>query len=191
MRRELIELRRAVERLEEYLPRLEGGQTWPLSAYAAAQPVVDLLPSPPRPDEGGASFCVVVIDDPDRPQSASASLESVLAQADAADRVVLALNADASPPPLPEPGVELSRRKAGEHSSAVLNRIASQTMASHLLILDAGVTLAVETLAWFRAAIARTAALEIYSDGDRVAHDPAEGKALRCESNVNTRKGQI
>jgi O-antigen biosynthesis protein len=180
MRRELIELRRAVERLEEYLPRLEGGQTWPLSAYAAVQPVVDLLPSPPRPDEGGVNFCMVVIDDPDRPQSASASLESVLAQADAADRVVLVLNAAASPPtPLPEPRVELSRRKPGEHPSAAENGIASQTMASHLLILDAGVTLAVETLAWFRAAIAHTGAPVIYSDADRVARDAAEGEDLR------------
>jgi GT2 family glycosyltransferase len=179
IRRELLDLRRAVERLEEQLPRLEVSQTWPLPAYQAVRPVVDLLPSPAAPGEGAASFCVVVIDDPGRPQSASASLASVLAQAGAADRIVLVLCPDASHRPASAPRVELERREAGETLSATLNRIASQTPASHLLVLDAGTTVASEALAWFRAAIARTGAAVIYSDEDQVTRDMPEREALQ------------
>jgi len=179
MRQELISLRRAVERLEQYLPRLEGGQAWPLSAYATVQPLVDLVPSPPAPGEGEGSFCVLVIDDPGRPQSASATVASVLPQVTAADRVFLVHAADAPRRSSPEPGVELARQEAGEPPSAALRRIASRTTASHLLVLDAGVTLATEALAWFRAAIRRSGAAVIYSDEDHIACDTPEREALR------------
>src|SRR5207302_6687464 len=56
--------------------------------------------------------------------------------------------------------------------------IASRVTTSHLLVLNAGVTLAPEMLTWFAAAITRTGATVIYSDEDQVSWDAEERELL-------------
>ncbi len=166
IRQELSQLLDSVGRLEQQLPSLRHSQSWALTFYGVVRSLLPfVLPAPPA--SGAASFSVVVIADGGAPGDADKTLASVLAQTRAPDEVFLVLSADApaefgSPTEL----IEIVRLPPNEAATAVLNGLAARMRGTHLIILDGGATLAAEALAWFEAAIERTSAPIIYTDGD-------------------------
>jgi GT2 family glycosyltransferase len=170
IREELMHLRRAINRLEESLPRLLHSQSWALALYGSVRSRLDLVISPPALGTL-VGFSVVVIDDPNRPGAAQDTLASVLAQTCEPREILLVVLAD-SPLGFERGGrVEVVRVEQGEHPNVAVNSIAGRAKGSHLLVLDAGTALATEALAWFAVAIERTSATVIYADQDLVAPD--------------------
>jgi GT2 family glycosyltransferase len=177
LRQELMHLRKAVERLEYSLPRLAEAQKWALPSYGFVRPVFNLVPSPP-PVARRDGFCVVVIDDPLRPDATGATLDSLLAQTDAADQIVFLLRQETSIGSAITARVEQVRVESRDHCIAALNRIAERATASHLMVLDAGTTLAPEALAWFRLVIACTGAAVLYADAEELSRDSQQRECL-------------
>ena len=170
IREELMHLRRAIDRLEGSLPQLLHRQSWALALYGSVQLCLDLVISPPAVGTP-VEVSVMVIDDPKRPQASQDTLASVLAQTCEPCEIVLVAPAN-SPHDFPVGGrIEVVCLGQGEHPNCAVNRIASRTKGSYLLILDAGTALAAEALAWLAVAIERTAATVIYADQDIVAFD--------------------
>jgi hypothetical protein len=98
---------------------------------------------PPPAASNAASFSVVVIADAGAPGAAETTLASVLAQTQGPDEIFLVLSAEASSEfDSPKELIEIVRLPADEPPAAVVNSLAGRMRGSHLIILDAGATLA-------------------------------------------------
>src|SRR5229473_3189884 len=166
IRQELSQLMESLNRLEQQLPSLRHKQSWALTFYGVVRSLLPFV-LPPPPASRAASFSIVVVADASAPGAAEETLASVLAQARVPDDVFLVLSGDALPEfDAPKESVEIVRLAPNEPATAVVNSLAARMRGSHLIILDAGATLAPEALAWFEAAIERTTAPIIYTDGE-------------------------
>jgi GT2 family glycosyltransferase len=161
---ELRDLLAALGRLEQWLPRLEHRQCWALPFYSVVRPILQRVVSPPFTGDRG-SFSVVVIDDAKAPGGATATLASVLAQTQKPEEIFLIATADArvEATSLNE-ALGVIRLEADQPPENAVNQLAGRMTGSYLVILDAGVTLAPESLAWLAAAVASTAASVVYTD---------------------------
>jgi GT2 family glycosyltransferase len=180
IREELLHLRKAIDRLEQSLPRLAHRQQWALALYGAVRACLDLVVRPPAVG-APVGFSVVVIDDPKRPGATQDTLASLLAQTWEPCEILLVLGVN-SPLTFP-PGrcPEVVQLEQNEHPNSAVNSIASRAKGSYLLVLDAGTTLAAEALSWFAVAIERTGATVVYADRDIVV---AGGDGLGRERTV-------
>jgi len=170
IREELINLRKAIDRLEQSLPRLAHRQHWALALYGSVRECLDLVVRPPAVSTT-IGFTVIVVDDPRRPRATRDTLASVLAQTCEPCEIVLLLTANSQLNLAPEGRVEVVCLEQDKHPNSAVNSIASRARGSYLLVLDAGTVLAAEALAWFAVAIERTGATVVYADRDRVAAD--------------------
>jgi GT2 family glycosyltransferase len=172
IRQELSQLLQSLNRLEQELPSLRHGQSWALTFYGVVRALLPFVLPPPAAGTA-ASFSLVVIADGSAPGAAEKTLASALAQTHAPDEVFLVLSTEAPAEfGTQEDAVEIVRLPPNEPATAVINSSAARMKGSHLIILDAGATLAPEALAWLDAAIERTAATIIYTDGE----DPVVGE---------------
>jgi len=168
-RQELPQLLESLNRLEQQLPSLRHRQSWALSFYSVVRSLLPFV-LPPPPVTSAASFSLVVIADASAPGAAGKTLASVLAQTRAPDEVFLVLPVDTRPESgAPKDLIEIVRLPSGEPATSVINSLAARMKGSHLIILDAGATLAPEALAWFESAIERTTAPIIYTDAEVLA----------------------
>ena len=177
-RDELSELLGALDRLEQQLPKLERGQSWALPLYGAVAPLVEMV-TPPPAIANPASLSLIVIDYGRVQGAGEATLVSVLAQTHRPHEICL-LARSGTPVGLasaPE-GVEILPLAPDQPANAAVNGVAARLTGSHLLVLDAGLTLAPEALAWFAAAIESTSAPIIYTDAE-IVHDPRTGTGAR------------
>ncbi len=164
IRQELSQLMESLNRLEQQLPSLRHKQSWALAFYSAVRSLLPFV-LPPPPVSSAASFSLVVIADGSAPGAAEKTLASVLAQTRTPDDVFLVLSGDVLPEfDSPTESIEIVRLPPNEPATAVVNSLAARMRGSHLVILDAGVTLVPEALAWFESAIERTTAPIIYTD---------------------------
>jgi GT2 family glycosyltransferase len=173
---ELPDLIDALGRLERWLPRLEQRQCWALPFYSVMHPILQLVASPPSAD-GSISLSIVVIDDPFDPEKTAATLASVAAQTHKPQKIFLIATADAIVAHKNSiDTLTIVRLPADRSPENAANELASRMTCSHLIILDAGVALIPEALAWFAAAIARTRASLVYTDEELLTHDAYWGK---------------
>jgi GT2 family glycosyltransferase len=170
IRDELMHLRRAIERLEESLPHLLHSQSWALALYNSVRARLDLVIAPPAVGTA-VGFSVIVVDNSERRGAARDTIASVLAQTRQPCEIMVVVAADSPLGLAPEGGAEVVRLGQDEHPNSAVNKISAGARGSHLLVLDAGTTLAPEALAWFAVAIERTGATVIYADQDAVAVD--------------------
>ena len=166
IRQELSQLLESLNRLEQQLPSLRHSQSWALTFYGVVRSLLPfVLPAPPAGSAAG--FSLVVVADASAPGAAEKTLASVLAQTRMPDEVFLVLPADAlSEFGSPNELVEIVRLSPSEPASAAINSLAARMRGTHLIILDAGTTLAPEALAWLESVIERTTAPIIYTDGE-------------------------
>jgi GT2 family glycosyltransferase len=176
---ELPELLDALGRLERWLPRLEQRQCWTLPFYSVVRPILQLVVSPPSPDSP-VSVSIVVIDDPRDPEKTAITLTSAAGQTQKLQEIFLITTADARVKQKDSTGILSIVRLLGNQSPEnAINELASRMTCSHLIILDAGVTLVPEALAWFAAAVARTGALLVYTDEELLTHDAHWGERFQ------------
>ena len=173
---ELRDLLHALGRLEQWLPRLEHRQCWALPFYSVVRPILQLVVSPSFAGDP-ERLSIVIIDDAKAPGGATVTLASVLAQTQKPEEIFLIAAADAR--------VEVSsstealgvvRLEANQPPENAVNELAGRMTGSYLVILDAGVTLAPEALAWFAVAVARTAASVVYTDEELLIRDADWGE---------------
>jgi O-antigen biosynthesis protein len=171
---ELSKLLGALDGLEQRLPKLERGQDWALPYYSAVRPLVEMVAPPPAiPDP--ASFSVIIVDDGRVPKAAKDTLASVLAQTHGPCEVCLLSGSETPIEPLSAlEKVEILGLAPDQPANAAVNGLAARLTGSHLLVLDAGVALAPEALAWLAAAIKNTNAPIIYTDAE-AARQPRAG----------------
>ena len=178
IRQELSQLLESLNRLEQQLPSLRHKQSWALTFYGVVRSLLPFV-LPPPPASRAASFSIVVVADASAPGAAEETLASVLAQTRVPDDVFLVLSGDALPEfDAPKESVEIVRLAPNEPATAVVNSLAARMRGSHLILLDAGATLAPEALAWFQSAIERTTAPIIYTDGEVAANGEGENGRL-------------
>jgi GT2 family glycosyltransferase len=176
---ELPDLLDALGRLEQWLPRLDRRQCWALPFYSVVRPILQLVVSPPSPD-GLTSISIVVIDDPEEPGKAAVTLTSVLAQTQKPEEIFLIAEADARLERTSSTDrLGIVRLLANQSPENAVNELAGRMTCSHLIILDAGVGLAPEALAWFATAVARTGASVVYTDEELLVHDAHWGKRFQ------------
>jgi GT2 family glycosyltransferase len=175
---ELPNLINALGRLERSLPRLEQRQCWALPFYSVMRPILQLVATPPSAD-GPISLSIVVIDDPFDPEKAAVTLASVAVQTRKPHEIFLITTADArvEQKKLAD-GLSIVRLLANQSPENAVNALPTQMTCSHLIILDAGVALTPEALAWFAAAVARTGALLVYTDEELRIHETHWGKSF-------------
>jgi GT2 family glycosyltransferase len=165
---EFPRLSAALERLEQQLPKLEQKTNWALSYYGVVCPLIDMVvPAPPvtRP----ATFSLIIVDRGAAREAAEATFASIRAQTLGPQEICLATRSDKSSGIEPTPqGIETVFLAPDQAASVVVNSVAARVTSSHILMLDAGSTLAPEALAWFAAAIERTNAPIIYTDVELV-----------------------
>lgn len=171
---ELEKLTRSLDRIEADLPSLSTRNIWALSYYAAANPLLNLRLPPPSVEKP-ATFSVIVVaagSDAD----AAATLASLRAQTlGPTDIALIAAHGAVSNATSQITGLGVVRIAPGTAPTSAVNRAARDLGGSHLLILEAGVQIAPEALAWLAAAIDRTHGLVLYADADRtVADDTGE-----------------
>jgi GT2 family glycosyltransferase len=168
---ELPDLLNALSRIERWLPRLDQQQCWALSFYSIARSVLQLVVAPPFVDDR-ISLSIIVIDDPREPEKAAATLASVAAQTHKPQEIFVIATADA---PLVQKNsidtLSIVRLPANQRFENAANELASRMTCSHLIILDAGVTLMPEALAWFAASLAGTGAVLVYTDEELFTDD--------------------
>ena len=176
IRQELTDLFGALGRLEQWLPRLEHKQCWALPFYSVVRPILELVVSPPFTGDP-ASLSIVVVDDAKAPGGVAVTLASLLAQTRKPEEIFLIATAEAR---VERAGLAealgVVRLQATQPQENAVNELASRMTGSYLVILDAGVTLAPESLAWFAAAVARTAASVVYTDEELLIRDTGWGE---------------
>ncbi len=163
---ELTKLLGALDALEHQLPNLERGQDWALPYYSTVRPLVEMvIPPPAIPDP--ASLSLIIIDDGRVPKAAKETLASVLAQTLEPSEIHL-LSRSGTPiePASAQEKVEIHALAPDQPADEAVNRLAARLTGSHMVVLDPGVTLAPEALAWLAAAIKSTNASIIYTDGE-------------------------
>jgi GT2 family glycosyltransferase len=176
---ELPELLDALGRLEQWLPRLEQRQCWALPFYSVVRPILQLVVSPPSADSP-VSLSIVVIDDPRDPENTAATLTSAAKQTQKPQEIFLITTADARVEPKDSTDTLSVVRLLGNQSpESAINELASRMTCSHLIILDAGVVLMPEALAWFATAVGCTGASLVYSDEELLIHDAHWGKRFQ------------
>jgi O-antigen biosynthesis protein len=177
--RELPDLLDALGRLERWLPQLEQKQCWALPFYIIVRPVLQLVVSPPRAD-GPVSLSIVVIDNPREPEKTAVTLTSAVAQTQKPQEIFLIATADARVEQKNSTDTLcIVRLLANQSPENAVNELASRMTCSHLIILDAGVVLMPEALAWFAAAVARTGASLVYTDEELLTQDAHWGKRFQ------------
>jgi len=183
IRQELSQLLESLNRLEQQLPSLRHRQSWALTFYGVVRSLLPFV-LPPPPVTSAASFSLVIVADEGAPGAAGKTLASVLGQTHAPDEVFLVLPADmrpesGAPKDSPKDLVEIVRLPPDQPAASVVNSLAARMRGSHLIILDAGTTLAPEALAWLEAAIERTTAPIIYTDAEVLADgEGGKGRVL-------------
>ena len=153
----------ALDGLEQRLPRLERRQDWALPYYSVVRPLVEMVvPPPATPDP--ASFSLVIIEDGRAQKAAKETLASVLGQTHGPREICL-LSRSGTPiePASAREKVEILVLTPDQSANAAANELAARLTSSHILVLDAGVTLVPEALAWFATAIKSTTPI-IYTD---------------------------
>jgi GT2 family glycosyltransferase len=139
-------------------------------------PILQLVVTPPSAD-GPVSLSTVIIDDPREPEKTAVTLASVVAQTRKPREIFLIATADARVEQKNSiDTLSIVRLLANQSPENAVNELASRMTCSHLIILDAGVVLMPEALAWFATAVGRTGASLAYSDEELHTHDAHWGK---------------
>ena len=152
-------------------PDIWDGQTWPLSLYPRVRPYTDLVIRPPSLVDP-PRFSVVVIDGGDDSGAREATLTSLAAQTRAAEEILVVSNSP-SGPYHGEGAVPFCPRGPDRSNAAVINEFSLRATGTHLIVIEAGVTLSTAAFAWLAATIERSPAAVIYSDGEAVFDDAA------------------
>ena len=167
---QLPDLLDALGRLERWLPQLEQKECWALPFYSIVRPVLQLVVSPPSADNP-VSLSIVVIDNPREPEKTAVTLTSAVAQTQEPQEIFLIATADARVAQKnSDHTLSIVRLLANQSPENAVNELASRMTCSHFIILDAGVVLMPEALAWFAAAVARTGASLVYADEELITH---------------------
>jgi GT2 family glycosyltransferase len=173
---ELHDLLDTLGRLEQWLPRLEQRQCWALPFYSVVRSIMPLVVGPPV-TSNPKSLSIVVIDDAKAPGGAAVTIASVVAQTQKAEEIFLIAAADASVEATSLTEVlGVVRLEPNQLPEDAVNKLAGRMTGSYLVILDAGVTLAPESLAWFAAVVASTAASVVYTDEELLVRDAGWGE---------------
>ena len=155
-RNQMSKLLGALDRLEQWLPQLKRRQNWPLPLYGTVRSMVEMV-VPPPPIVNPARFSLIIIDDGPLQKAANETLASVLPQTHGPCEICL-LSRSETPiePASAQEKVEILALSPGQPANAAVNGLAGRLTGSHILVLDAGVTLAPEALAWLATAIKST-----------------------------------
>jgi GT2 family glycosyltransferase len=176
---ELRELLDALGRLERWLPRLEQRQCWTLPFYSVVRPILQLVVGSPSTDSP-LSVSIVVIDDARDPEKTAATLTSLVGQTQKPHEIFLIATADTHVEQKDSTDTLSIVRLLGKQSPAsAINGLANRMTCSHLIIVDAGVVLMPEALAWFATAVGRRGASLAYSDEELLTHDAHWGKRFQ------------
>jgi hypothetical protein len=168
LRDELVQFRRSLERLEQAMPRLENSQSWALPFYGSLRPFFDPVLRPPASD-GSIKFSMIILADDGEEAAARETVSSLLSQSRSPADIHVLLAPGSPPfvvPPSGQSIVEVSRLKPAQLPAAAVNEVVAELTGSHLVVVEAGVILAPDALAWLEVAIERTNAVICYTDGE-------------------------
>jgi O-antigen biosynthesis protein len=177
---ELPDLLDALDRVEKrLLPQLEQRQCWALPFYNLLRPTLRLVVNPPSPNRR-TSFSIVVVDDAKETGKAAVTLTSVVAQTRKPEEIYLIVAADACAERIRSAdALRILRLPDNQSLEDAINELVGRMTCSHLVILDAGVVLAPEALAWFAAGVERTRASVLYTDEELFIDDRQCGRRFQ------------
>jgi GT2 family glycosyltransferase len=178
IREELTKMGKSLSNLEKELPQFWNKQSWALSYFNVVRALLQLVIDPPKVHEPATSS-LLIIHDAAEPDATAATLASVLGQTLKPRDIFLIAPADALLDFAPSSAaLEVVRLEPDQLPMDAANSVAARTNGSHLLILDAGVVLVPEALAWLAAAIEQTGGSIIYTDGEITAPDEGGSERL-------------
>jgi O-antigen biosynthesis protein len=171
-REQLVKLQKTLDRIEQNLPQFWNGRRWTLQSYGIARRFLDLVPPPPAIDNP-ATFSLIITSEPEAgPEAMAATVASVLTQTLAAKEVSIVASRDARLDFVPSNApIDIVQFAPDQTPVAAKNSAAARTSGSHQVFLNAGTTLAPETLAWLAVAIDRTGGSVIYTDSEIKTRD--------------------